>query len=590
MVEIICGSKAPHPFSAEYPDFKKRSLTYTVKRKLMATGSGMVLKGFAFGMALGGLASGPPAFADQPSRWREPPPPLTVPKATCGRGDHPETALQGQVPAFLRAVGFHGFNCNLELVGQVRGDGANWQSDEFREQHGRGDGGRDGRGDGSRVSRVDHTCAYHGTAYATTTGPTTGRTQIGVPVIDMTNPSAPAPTSYLTSISMLDPWESLKVNTRRELLGADNAHNGGGGQGGPEVDVYDISVDCRYPQLLASKAVGTGADGGVPSPIYPNGHEGAWAPDGLTYYRGDLANAMYHAIDASDPTRPKEIASYDIATALSPLPVKSHGLSVSDDGNRAYVAVLGGLAGPGYDPSAPASNGFAVLDTSQVQARKPNAQIKLISTFLYKDGSVSQHTIPVKIKGKPYIIQVDEGGSGGITYAGWQSACAAGVPMFPMARIVDISNEKKPAQVSELILEMNSPANCQEVLPDIVGLAIFTYGTHYCSVDNRENTTTLACDEFNSGIRVFDIRDPVRPKEIAYYNPASETTASPGSNHVTFAQWKAGGPDWCSAQLHLDADKGTIWTTCQDNGLLSLRFTNGVWPFPESSTPPGKQN
>jgi hypothetical protein len=582
MVEITCGSKAPHRLSAEYADFKKQGLNYTVKRKLMAAGSGMVLKGFAFGMALGGLTSGPPAFADQLNWWREPPPPpppLTVPKATCGRSDHPETALQGQVPASLRAIGFQGFNCNLQLIGQVRGDGANWQSDEFREQY-----GRDTR------SRGDHTCAYHGTAYATATGPTTGRTQIGVPVIDITNPSAPVPTSYLTTISMLDPWESLKVNTPRALLGADNAHNGGGGQGGPQVDVYDISVDCRYPQLLASTAVGTGTDGGVPSPIYPNGHEGVWAPDGLTYYRGDLANAMYHAIDTSDPTRPKEIAAFDIATALSPLTVKSHGLSLSDDGNRAYVAVLGGLAGVGYDPSAAASNGFAVLDTSAVQARKPNAQIKLISTFLYKDGSVSQHTIPVKIKGKPYIIQVDEGGSGGITYAGWQSACTAGVPMFPMARIVDISNEKKPTQVSELILEMNSPANCQEVLPDIVGLSIFTYGTHYCSVDNRENTTTLACDEFNSGIRVFDIRDPARPKEIAYYNPASEATASPGSNHVTFAQWKAGGPDWCSAQLHLDADKGTIWTTCQDNGLLSLKFTNGVWPFPESSTPPGKQN
>ena len=84
----------------------------------------------------------------------------------------------------------------------------------------------------------------------------------------MTNPSAPAPTAYLTSISMLDPWESLKVNTPRQLLGADNAHNGGGGQGGPEVDFYDISVDCRYPQLLASVAVGTGTDGGVPSPIH----------------------------------------------------------------------------------------------------------------------------------------------------------------------------------------------------------------------------------------------------------------------------------------------------------------------------------
>ena len=537
-------------------------------------------------MALGGLTSAPPAFADQPSWWREPPPPpppLTVPKATCGRRDHAETALQGQVPASLRAIGFQGFNCNLELVGQVRGDGANWQTDEFREQRDAFRGYQDRRDHGNRV---DHTCAYHGTAFTTV-----GRTHVGVPVIDITNPSAPVPTSYLTSISMLDPWESLKVNTRRELLAGDNAHNGGGGKGGPEVDVYDISVDCRYPQLLASKAVGTGTDGGVPSPIFPNGHEGSWAPDGLTYYRSDLANAMYHAIDMTDPRRPKEIAAFDIATALSPLTgIKSHGLSLSDDGNRAYVAVIGGLSGSGYDPSAPATNGFAVLDTSQVQARKRNAQIKLISSFLYKDGSVSQHTIPARIKGKPYIIQVDEGGSGGITFAGWQSACAAGVPMFPMARIVDISNEKKPTQVTELMLEMNKPANCEQVLPDIVGLATFTYGTHYCSVDNRENTTTLACDEFNSGIRVFDIRNPERPKEIAYYNPASETTASPGSNHVTFAQWVAGGPDWCSAQLHMDADKGTIWTTCQDNGLLSLKFTNGVWPFPETTTPPGKQN
>jgi hypothetical protein len=587
MVEIGCGSKAPRGLIADYANFEKRSLNYLLKRKLMAAGSSTVLKGFALGMALGGLASAPPAFAGQQNSWSDPPPPLTVPKARCGQGDHTETAghaLQGQVPAFLRATGFKGFNCNLELVGQVRGDGANWQTDEFREH--RDELRRYQRDYGNRR---DHTCAYHGTAYATTTMGT-GRTQIGVPVIDMTNPSAPAPTAYLTTISMLDPWESLKVNTPRQLLGADNAHNGGGGQGGPEVDFYDISVDCRYPQLLASVAVGTGADGGVPSPIFPNGHEGVWAPDGLTYYRSDLANAMYHAIDASDPSRPKEIASFNIATALAPLTgIKSHGLSLSDDGKRAYVAVIG-IPAAGYDPSTPANNGFAVLDTSEVQARKPNAQIKLISSFLYKDGSVSQHTIPARIRGKPYIIQVDEGGSGGLNTAGWQSACSAKVPLFPMAHIVDMSNEKKPTQVSELILEMNNPANCEQVLPDIVGLSIFTYGTHYCSVDNRENTTTLACDEFNSGIRVFDIRDPARPKEIAYYNPAGTTTASPGSNHVTFAQWVAGGPDWCSAQLHLDADKGTIWTTCQDNGLLSLKFTNGVWPFPESSTPPGKQN
>src|SRR5260370_23205813 len=60
------------------------------------------------------------------------PVPLTVPKATCGPNDHPETALQGQVPAALRSAGFEGFNCNLELIGQSKGDGANWQTTEFR--------------------------------------------------------------------------------------------------------------------------------------------------------------------------------------------------------------------------------------------------------------------------------------------------------------------------------------------------------------------------------------------------------------------------------------------------------------------------
>jgi hypothetical protein len=69
--------------------------------------------------------------------------PLTVPKAVCGPNDHPETALQGQVPAAMRAAGFKGFTCNLELTGQSKGNGANWQATQFRQ-----------------ISRV---CGYHGT-------------------------------------------------------------------------------------------------------------------------------------------------------------------------------------------------------------------------------------------------------------------------------------------------------------------------------------------------------------------------------------------------------------------------------------------
>src|SRR5258708_14734974 len=119
--------------------------------------------------------------------------PLSVPKAVCGEDDHPETALQGQVPAALRAAGFHGFNCNLQLVGQSRGDGANWQTTEFRDEH-------------------THVCAYHGTSFSTV-----NRTHLGVPVIDVSEFGEPTPTAYLTTTSILDPWNSLQSNTHPPL-------------------------------------------------------------------------------------------------------------------------------------------------------------------------------------------------------------------------------------------------------------------------------------------------------------------------------------------------------------------------------------
>jgi len=488
-----------------------------------------------------------------------------VPKAVCGPNDHPETGLQGQVPAVLRMQGFQGFNCNLELVAQSRGDGANWQSDEYKQRHG---------------SKVEHVCAYYGTAATTA-----NRTHVGVPVVDITNAANPTPTAYLTTTSMLDPWESLKVNERRQLLAADNGRNAAGG---PFVDIYDLSNDCRSPQLLASVPVGTGTDGGPVAPIL--GHEGSWAPDGLTYYGGDIrtGGGQYYAVDVADPTAPKLITTWQTGIA------SVHGMSISDDGTRGYFVskTRSGTTGPSLtDPSQPANNGLLITDLSEIQARVPNAQVKLISALLWKDGSFAQMTIPIRIEGKPYLVFVDEGGAGGLSSASQlEAACSAGLSPFPMARIIDISDEQHPRVVSKLMLEVHDPANCSTVIPDLVGLSSFTYGSHYCSVDNKKKATTLACGYFNSGIRVFDIRDPVHPREIAYYNPAGTTTSSPGSNHLTFGQWRAGGPDWCSAQVHLDADNGTLWTTCQDNGLLMLRFTNGVWPFPQSKTPPGEQN
>src|ERR1700759_3259904 len=52
-----------------------------------------------------------------------------VPKAVCGSRDRVETGLQGQTTIAERMTGQSekSYNCNLELVGQFRGEGASWQ-------------------------------------------------------------------------------------------------------------------------------------------------------------------------------------------------------------------------------------------------------------------------------------------------------------------------------------------------------------------------------------------------------------------------------------------------------------------------------
>ncbi len=472
----------------------------------------------------------------------------------CAAGSVPESALQGQVPAALRATGFQGFSCNLERVGQFAGEGGNWSGAVFRHFSGT-------------------TCAYHSTGSVRP-----NRQTPGVPVIDITDPARPVRTLSLTTAAMLNPWESLRVHAGRQMLFADAG--GVMGEGGPEIDIYDLSADCRFPQLLSSTPLSFTTTGLLPLAKPIRGHEGAISPDGLTYYVGDLTNVAYHAIDVTNPTRPRLIASFDML-ANSPIGRGPHGLSVSADGNRAYVtAVATPTAADVANPLVPATNGFIILDTSEVQQRKPGAAMKVISSVTFKDGSLAQHTIVTKINGKPHLVMVDEGGSGGVSDpASVKAACLAGMAPFPMARIYDISDEKKPVLVSKLGLETHDPRNCDAVLPDLAGIGIFTYGSHYCSVDDTENATAMACSYFNSGIRVFDIRNPAQPREIAYFNPAGTTLPPTGSDHVSSGQWRQGGPDWCASSVHFDKARGLLTTMCQDNGLIVLKFSNGVWPL-----------
>jgi len=86
---------------------------------------------------------------------------------------------------------------------------------------------------------------------------------------------------------MRDPWESLRVNARRQILAAARRYQTAALPAARKSTSMTCPPIAERPQLLASVAVGTGTDGGVVAPKPVKGHEANFAPDGLTYYVGD---------------------------------------------------------------------------------------------------------------------------------------------------------------------------------------------------------------------------------------------------------------------------------------------------------------
>ena len=131
-------------------------------------------------------------------------------------------------------------------------------------------------------------------------------------------------------------------------------------------------------------------------------------------------------------------------------------------------------------------------------------------------------------------------------------------------RIFDLEDERKPKLISEALLEVSLPENCQEVTGQgaINGLG---YSVHHCSPDRLYDPTILACSWFAGGMRVLDIRDPYDPVEIGYFNPG--VTAVIGT----------------APQPVVRAERGEIWFV-HESGFYVVRFAGGIWPF-EGSAP-----
>jgi hypothetical protein len=445
-----------------------------------------------------------PAMAARPAARASATAPPATPRAVCGPGSRPAPGLQGRVPPNAPD---DGYTCNTELVSH-EGHAGGFKVERF-------------------VDKAGHQCAYYDT---TLLFPVQSIQQLqdratGVAVVDMTDPAHPVRTETLVTPAMQTPHESLLVNQKRGLLAAV--------MGNPAaypgfIDIYDLNADCRHPQLQSSLPVGL------------LGHESGFAPDGKTFYATSLFNGTVTAVDVTDPKVPRIVwvANYP-----------SHGMTISDDGNRGYIAGLG--------------RGLIIVDTSQIQARKPDPQVAEISELKWPIMSIPQVAIPIRIAGRPYLVEVDE-----FSVDGDNSFPAQNGPRVGAARIIDISNERAPKVISDIRLEVNQPEHRAEVAKD-PGASSYVqgYASHYCNVPQEDDPGILACSFIASGLRIFDIRDPYHPKEIAYF------VAPPKPSPVLGER-----SDYAMSKPAFDVARHEIWYSDGNSGLYAVRVTNGVWP------------
>lgn len=471
--------------------------------------AGRALGRWVVAAALGATAVATPLV----SGGAEGPPALPTPGVACSPGSHPET-FQGRAPGSDVPSGRAalGYTCNTVTIGRAGASG------------------------GYRVERyVDaagHECAFHdSSAFVGENVPSAGPDGTGVYVLDMSDPRRPVRTTALRTPAMQSPHESLRLNAARGLLvAALSTIATGPGQ----LDVYDVRTDCRQPRLLSTLPLGV------------LGHEGGFAPDGRTFYVTSLTTATLTAVDLDDPTLPRVHWVTEEYAA--------HGVSVSLDGNRLYVAESRGEQG-GF-------RGLTILDVTQVQQRVPFPAVRVVSRASWPEVSIPQNATPFSRGGRRYVLETDEFGE-------WVTGAA---------RILDVTDEERPRVVSHLRLAVNQPEVYDELQSDPGNAATGRgYQAHYCSLPSRVDPYVVACGFILSGLRVFDIRDLRRPVEVAYANfptLAGDTPRNTGSFTV-------------AAPAYDPATKDIWWTDGNAGFFVTRLVGRAAIPFAGRFLAPG---
>jgi hypothetical protein len=453
--------------------------------------------------------------------------------ALCGPKDAPEPGLQGQTPladmASLRSQ--DPYFCGMRIVGHndVLNRGANWQ-----------------------MSRIDD-CAYLATLKASAVGPNdpvNTREPAGVAVIDARNPADPKVTEILRTPGSLDGVETSHAATAgsRKVF-VSGAYAGGVGApasngqnlGGPTeamtdaaLDVYDASGDCAHPKFMATY-------------YWPaNAHNVTVTPSTRWVY-GTGGNGVM-VLDIQDMAKPKLVGDFLLEYPEGGGSTGCHTAHFNADDTRMYCA--GSLSDGTPGPS--------IWDISDITRGVANPKIRFVGEGDV-GGQGNHHAVPAMINGKPYLVAGNE-----LAVPGSQGGCATAA--FP--RIFDVSTEAKPKLVGQFRLEVQDHCSDDGVEEEN---ANGNYASHYNNVDDYYHDTRLGLFGMTgAGFRVVDLRDPTKPREVAYFKPGANpgTTLQNGGAHWTKLYYNDAVTDACGGYGQWNPRTNQIWISCQSNGFF----------------------
>lgn len=321
-----------------------------------------------------------------------------------------------------------------------------------------------GRGDCMHINVVDG-YAYVGHM---------GENGIGTSILDVHDPTAPRLVNQL----MLPPYtHSHKVQIVDDTLLVNYEQYGRGGQGVTGLKVFDVSKREQPREIGFLPMTGKG----VHRLTY-------WEPPYATMSGSDAGwtDQFFMAVDVSEPAKPHEVGRWwlpgmwkaggEQSTAPAGRRYAMHHAHIR--GNRAYIGW--------WDA------GLVILDVSDI------TQPKLVSHLPFGDDESGCTHTALPVPGRDILIVTDES---------THDLCQE---VKKDVRVVDISDDRHPRVIARFPTPEGDycskgrfgPHNLHEHRPGSLVDPNTIYGTY-----------------FSAGVRVFDIADAAKPREIAHFVP-----------------------------------------------------------------------